>query len=228
MSAVAEFDDQGCLHGAMGVLFDNSEAKRAQGLLDHKLRDEAVGKLAAGVAHDFNNLLSVIMGNLEFLRDVPDHPDRDEMIADALAGTRRGATLTQQLVSYWRRAQLSSQAQHLDGILRDMGDVFRRVLPPRIELMINIAPGLPTVMIDRRQLETAMINVVDNASDAINGVGQIHLSAAHPVRETPTGEETAPGGFVTLTDTDTGRGMGMGMDDATLSHVFEPFSPPNP
>ena len=117
LSAIAQSDGTDQTRRCFAILFDDTEAKRTQTLLNPKLRDDAVGKLAAVVAHDFNNLLSVILGNLEFLSDVPDFPEATEMIKDALAATQRGAVLTDQLVSYGRRAQLRPKAQHLGELV---------------------------------------------------------------------------------------------------------------
>ncbi|MEO0811910.1 MAG: histidine kinase dimerization/phospho-acceptor domain-containing protein, partial [Myxococcota bacterium] len=82
------------------------ERDRLSRQLRHGVRLEAFSRIAGGVAHDFNNLLAVVQGNLEFLERDPDDADRAEFIESALDAAKRGGQLTQQLLTYGRKARL--------------------------------------------------------------------------------------------------------------------------
>ncbi len=90
---------------------ETAERERAEGMLRQSQKMEAVGQLTGGVAHDFNNLLQVIQANLEAVsaRLAEDDPQRRH-IERALAGTERGAALTQQLLAFARRQSLRPMA----------------------------------------------------------------------------------------------------------------------
>ncbi|WP_102109804.1 ATP-binding protein [Oceaniglobus roseus] len=223
LTAVANYTETGEFHRSLAFLFDNSGARRATAVIAQKTRLEVIGNLVGGVAHDFNNLLSVIMGNLELLQDMPDHPDRATMLRDAIGAARRGATLTQQLVAYGRRAQLSPRPHPVGDILDDLAKMLHRLLPANIRLEFGVDPDLPRVMIDRPQLETAILNIVDNAREAMPEGGSIRISARARRLDGRlpgmVGETPAPGPYVELAIRDEGRGM---VPDV-LERAFDPF-----
>lgn len=208
---------------SLAVMFDNTESKRALALLSQKQRSEMVGRLVGGVAHDFNNLLSVILGSLESLQDDFDHPERDIFVLDAIRATRRGATLTQQLLTYGRQAAQRSQVFDLNRVVRNTEAMLRRVFPPQIELETMITSGLWTTRLDQHQLETALLNLATNARDAMpdGGTFTIETGNLHISEEQATGtpETIAPGRYVVLSISDTGCGM----TQETTRQMFEPF-----
>ncbi len=228
MSATAERDEKGEFKRSLAVMFDNAEAKRVQAQLRQKQRMEAIGQLVGGVAHDFNNLLSVIQGNLEFLQDDLDHPQRDTFLHDALGASRRGAALTEQLLSFGRRAYLRPTGVNLNTVIRENDSMLRRLMPANIGFELITTGGLWMCELDRAQLDTAILNVINNAKDAMPEGGTVTLETAN-VRVKPEmvggmGEDIEPGRYVMLAISDTGTGM----SEEVAERAFEPFFTTHP
>jgi PAS domain S-box-containing protein len=223
LSALSEHDDSGNHVRTLAVIFDNSEAKRVAAELRQKQRMEAIGALVGGVAHDFNNLLAIVLGNLEFLRDDPGDEARLELIEDALTATLRGRKLTQQLLSYGRQADLTPRLTDLNEVVIGSARMIRRLLPINIELSTVTGPDLWKSKIDSAQLETAILNIVNNARDALVDGGRITVETRN-VRISsdcidPGNEDIDPGLYVMLEISDTGAGI----DQDTITRIFEPF-----
>jgi PAS domain S-box-containing protein len=184
---------------------------------------EALGKLTGGVAHDFNNLLSVIVGNLELLREEPDAPDRDTLIGQAITAAFRGSALTRQMLAYARRAQLAPKDLDPVAFLASVKRSLRRALPENIDLRFEVGAPAPAVNVDDAQLETALLNLAYNARDAMPGGGILQLDVrVVDLGETdtqPEGERVMPGRYVVISMTDNGNGMGA----EVLDHAFDPF-----
>lgn len=224
MSALAQYDEDGAFVRSLAIVFDNSEAKRSAAELGQKQRMEAIGSLVGGVAHDFNNLLAVVQGNLEFLKADPDDPDRLDFIESAVNAAQRGAILTQQLLSYGRKAHLSPKVVDLNETVRAADRMVSRLLPANIRLETVTGAGLWQANVDASLLETAILNIVNNARDAVlpDGgritieTGNVRIDQSYVDSRA---EEVAPGRYVMLAISDTG----IGMDEATLAQVFDPF-----
>ena len=224
LSASASLDENGKFVRSLAIIFDNSAAKRSAAALIQSQRTDAIGQLVGGVAHDFNNLLTVIQGNLEFLRSDPDSSERMSFIDDALRATSRGASLTQQLLAYGRRSHLMPKQIDLNRAVREMDSMMRRVIPASISIQTVEGGGLWTVNVDRHQLDTAILNIVNNACDAMPNSGgkltietcNVRISEAYV---TERYEDIVPGRYVMLAISDNGHGMGK----TIMGKVFEPF-----
>ncbi len=187
-------------------------------------RIEALGRLVGGVAHDFNNILSVILGNLELLKE-RDVPAEDEVLVDdAVTATQRGAHLTRQLLSVGRKSYLQPAAFDAAGALEETATMLSRVLPESIRLKAVSATGLWTVQADSDGLQNALLNLAINARDAMDGRGTLTLEATNTQitpgdLSDPSDDGLPPGRYVTISVTDTGTGMA----PEVLDRAFEPF-----
>jgi len=223
MSAIAQYDVRETYVRSLAIMFDNTEAKRVAAELEQKQRLDAIGGLVGGVAHDFNNLLAVVQGNLEFLERDPDDADRTEFIESALDATKRGAALTQQLLTYGRKARLEPVLIDLNDAVTRADRLVRRLFPPNIKLETVAGGGLWKANIDLALLETALLNILNNARDAMPDGGRVTMETrnvridADYIQE--RNEEIAPGRYVMLAVSDTGQGMAK----EELVKVFEPF-----
>jgi CheY-like chemotaxis protein len=184
---------------------------------------EAIGQLTGGIAHDFNNILTVISGNLEFLRNGPnDGGEYQELLESALRVARRGANMTRRLLAFARRQPLQPKLVSIDDLLAGMKPLFRGAIGDRIVLHMNLPDTLWPLIIDEAQLESAILNLIINARDAITSHGQIVIDVANrSVRETLTtfvGAAVA-GDYVEISVRDSGKGI----PPENLGRVIEPF-----
>ena len=220
-------DETGALLGFAKITRDITERVEAQRALDEAREAlfqaqklEAVGQLTGGVAHDFNNLLMAIQGSLELAKK---RASKDakllRLVDNALAGTRRGAVLTQRLLAFARKQDLHVEAVDLLTLVRSMQPFVERSIGPTIRVSVRIPSNLPPVRTDPSQLEAALLNLVVNARDAMPAGGAI-IVTARKVRTSRTAElPLASGEYVCLSVIDTG----IGMDEDTLAKATEPF-----
>jgi CheY-like chemotaxis protein len=184
---------------------------------------EAIGQLTGGVAHDFNNLLTIIVGNLDMIVRKPADAQRVGRLAtSAMTAARRGAEVTEKLLSFSRRQVLRPETVNPNRLLKDFRTLLQRAVGETIEVRLDLDASLDPVRLDPGQFESAVLNLAVNARDAMPGGGTLtvrtcnaHLDAAE-LAERP---DLSPGPYVLVSVSDTGHGM----DAATLAHAFEPF-----
>jgi signal transduction histidine kinase/CheY-like chemotaxis protein len=200
------------------VLAQVEQRERAEEQLRQVQKIEMIGQLTGGVAHDFNNLLMAILGNLELLRKhIPQDPRSARLIAGAMQGAERGATLTQRLLAFARRQDLRVEPKSLIDLVRGMTDLLERSVGSRIELEIDLPSKLPLALVDANQIELALLNLVVNARDAMPDGGTLKIRVDQA--EAAAGVEIAAGSYVRLIVSDTGQGM----NAETLKRATEPF-----
>ena len=182
---------------------------------------EAIGQLTGGVAHDFNNLLTVIKGSVELLKRADLGDPRQVRYVDAIGDTAdRAAKLTSQLLSFARRQALKPEVFDVGASAGDVGGIVRSLVGSRIVLDVR-TPGEPLyVDADRSQFDTAIVNLVVNARDAMKGEGSLRIQV-EAVSGIPAVRAHTPvsGDFVAVTVSDTGTGIASDQID----RIFEPF-----
>jgi two-component system, NtrC family, sensor kinase len=200
----------------------HAEADRrevAEGALRQAQRLEAIGKLTGGVAHDFNNLLMVVSGSVERLqRDLkePKHVRLLEMIATA---TKRGESLTHQLLAFSRRQTLAPSVIDLNQHLPELKDLLNRSLRGDITTEVELPGRSCAIKVDPNELELALLNLAVNARDAMPGGGVLRITAEPVELEGTPSEEGLHGEFVAIRVADSGCGI----PPEVLPQVFEPF-----
>lgn len=193
---------------------DRIERQGLEEALLHSQKMKAVGQLTGGLAHDFNNLLAVIIGSLE-LAD-PHSPDAPR-ISRALKAAERGALLTQRLLAFSRKQSLNPHAVEMKPLLENLAELMRHSLPATIALEIEAQTPAWPAWIDVSQLENAIINLVMNARDAMEGhAGAIKVRTWN---QRVTRSDGRRQDMVALEVIDHGSGM----SQAIKSRVFEPF-----
>lgn len=201
---------------------------KARAAAEDRLRQvqklEAVGGLTGGVAHDFNNVLQVISSNLQLLKlCVGDDARSQDRIKAANAAVARGAKLAQQLLAFARRQPLSPTVVSPARMAEAMSDLLRRAVPESIQLDVSIPDGAWNLYADVTQLESALLNLVINARDALRDAGAIRIEVANLVRteDDPVngGPDLPPGEYVRISVIDGGPGM----TEDVKARAFEPF-----
>lgn len=178
---------------------------------------EAIGRLTGGIAHDFNNLLSAVLGNIELLQKrLPDDPRFRDLLANARQGAERGAALTQRMLAFARRQDLTVAPVDVGQLIDSMISLFKQSTGPKIDLSVDIESELPAALIDANQVELAVLNLIVNASDAMPDGGSIRVAVERPPAHiAPSGLAAA----LCISVTDTGEGM----SEDVLAHAIEPF-----
>ena len=218
-------DEQGRLLGFAKITRDLTEKKQAEEALEQAQRAlfqsqkmESIGQLTGGIAHDFNNLLSVLASGIEVLTMT--RPGADAKTLDSMRrAIDRGATLTQQLLAFARQQPLQPETRSINRIISGFESVLRRAGHSGIEFDMNLDPHAGSAVVDTARFESALLNLVVNARDAMPDGGHLTLDTA-PV-ELREGEVAglAPGPYVCISVTDTGTGM----SEETVRRAFEPF-----
>jgi PAS domain S-box-containing protein len=214
--------EDGKLVGFAKITRDITERREAQLRLErmhHQLAEsqrlDALGQLTGGVAHDFNNLLMIVSGSLHTLKNVADEPRRARAISAIEAAIRRGAALTSQLLTFARRQRVNPQAVNVAEQIEAMREVLDIGVGSAITLQFDIEPKLWLTIVDVAELETALVNLVMNARDAMPGGGSITVAAHNETLR----EDAIAGEFVGISVEDTG----VGIAPDVLGKIFDPF-----
>ncbi|HJR82983.1 MAG TPA: ATP-binding protein [Sphingomicrobium sp.] len=197
-----------------------AELETANEALRQAQKMEAIGQLTGGIAHDFNNMLTVIRGSADILQRGRIDEAKRERYIQAIADTAdRAARLTSQLLAFARRQALKPEVFEVNERLRGIGDILRTVLGSRIKLRIENRCQGCFVETDAAQFETALVNMVVNARDAMDGEGTLLIAIGAADCLGSFKGPQADSGYVTVSVTDTGEGIPP--DD--LDRIFEPF-----
>ena len=218
----------GEMHVGKKVLFiasisDLSDLKKLEVQLQKKQRMEVIGQLTGGVAHDFNNLLAIMLGNLEISLDKIASDDKAYInINNALGAVKKGAALTQQLLSYSGQQNLKPAEIDSGLLISETVEFLDRTLSDNINIVIDKSEEELPVFVDSAMFGNAFLNLALNSRDAMPTGGEITISntrvdAADDERLKL--EDLQAEQYVLINFTDNG----MGMDQNCLKRVFEPF-----
>jgi signal transduction histidine kinase len=207
---------------------ESAERRKAEEVLWHTQKLDAIGQLTGGIAHDFNNLLAVIVGSMEVMRAAFEG-DRQvprarilRMLRASESATDRATKLTQQLLAFARRSTLKLDVVALDEVIVGCEPFLRRAIGETIALKLAFAPDLWACRVDAAQFEAAVLNLVVNARDAMPPGGKLEIATGNVVIDAAQADHAAAltaGPYVMVRVTDTGTGM----DPDVAAHAFEPF-----
>ncbi len=212
--------------GHIGVAIDVTELKLAQEQSIASQKLESLGMLAAGIAHNFNNLLSTIIAHSELAIDEIPSGSAAHMNVSAIAKVALGAAeIVNLLLAYAENSDPGlPEPIELSSLIRKMVPLLRSSIPEATLLDINLAECLPPIKANNGQIQQVVLNLIQNASEAIEeGAGTISLSTAitrvgpECVRCCPAG--LCSGDYVLLQVTDTGCGI----TSAVKDRIFDPF-----
>jgi len=214
-------DQEGQITHYISINEDITDARKKESMLAHAMKLEAIGRMTDGISHDFNNLLTIIRGNLKFLeQDMSDeNEDHKELVEDALSAAQDGADLIKRLLAFSRRQELKVHNININHNLVAMERLLQRSVP-EINIRFELNDDIGNTLVDTNRLESAVLNMVTNARDAMPDRGNIVISTTEETLDkTRWDRDLAPGKYVVLTVTDDG----IGMDDETRRQAVEPF-----
>lgn len=184
---------------------------------------EMLGVMVSGVAHDFNNLLMVILGSSDLLQQTCGKDHRQlEQLRDIRDAGDRARVLTAQMLAFARQKQRTIANIDLNGVIRDLDRMIRRLVGFEITLEVELAQDLPHIAADPVEIQQLLLNLVVNAHDAMPNGGRLRIATFN---RTLTGRDAKactgvdPGQYVCVAVSDTGCGI----EPATARRMFDPF-----
>jgi PAS domain S-box-containing protein len=221
-------DEKGAVIGFAKITRDITERRSAQLALQEAQAQraqaqkmEALGQLTGGVAHDFNNLLMIVGGHLQSLKKLLADDEKGRRAAEAIElATKRGATLTRQLLTFSRRQTFHPTLTNLSERIEAFRNMLATSLGASARLVTDIPAEAWPVLIDASEFELALVNLALNARDAMPPQGGVITVAAENVELTPQQMPARlQGEFVALSIADNGCGI----PPDILPLVFDPF-----
>jgi signal transduction histidine kinase/ActR/RegA family two-component response regulator len=194
-----------------------NERERAQAALTQVQKMEAIGRLTGGIAHDFNNLLHVVNMNLELVSLYAKEEKVKPVVDRAKSAARRGARLTNQLLSFARSQSLMPKLTRVNQLILGMKDLLEISVGSGIEVEFDLCEEDATVVLDPSQLEMAVLNLAVNSKDAMPEGGKLRISTG--TRYLDEDRDLPEGDYVLVTVSDTGGGIPSNI----LPKVFDPF-----
>jgi PAS domain S-box-containing protein len=215
-------NDDGSPDRQIGSLVDVTERNRLQDALLQSRKIEAIGQLAGGVAHDFNNLLLSVSAATELATArAEDDPELQELLSEISGAADRGASLTQQLLTFSRQQVAELRVVDLEASVDALTPMLRRLLGADVAVHSDLPENLWRVKADPTHIDQVLVNLCVNARDAMPNGGVVTVAARNVVLSTPDAErlgiETGEYAAVSVTDS------GQGMDAETTARIFEPF-----
>ena len=222
-NAIPMLGDDGSLIGYRGSDTDVTENLKLKGQLLQSQKMEAVGQLAGGLAHDFNNILSIINGYCCLLQmDIEDDERVKGAMDKILAASARAGELTHSMLAFSRTQVMKPENQNLNGIVSKTAAFVEKIIGDNIQFKTVINEATLLVFVDGGQIEQVLINLSNNARDAMPNGGELTITTdcmnmdGSFVSVHGFGK---PGSYAVITVSDSGTGM----DEATRKKIFEPF-----
>jgi len=207
----------------LATMLDITARKRAHEQLAEMQRLEAVARLAGGVAHDFNNLLTIILGGAQMVLNDLSLTDRVRPdIVTIVDAAERAALVTRQLLAFARKQEVRPLLLDVSDYVDRMRPVLGRLVGEDVDITLDLARPLGSLLIDPAHVEQIVLNLAANARDAMPRGGHLTIATAnvfldHEYQRLHNG--VPPGRYVMLTVSDTGEGI----PEAVKPHIFEPF-----
>ncbi len=234
VSTASQYDDNGRYVGAVAGVHDITDRLRAQEereALERKLLEtqklESLGVLAGGIAHDFNNILTGILASTSLVRmQVPFLGPAEEQVGQIEISARRAADLCRQMLAYAGKGRFLVQLLDLSEIVNETVQLLDLSISRKATVRYDLAPDLPLVSLDETQIRQVLMNLVLNASEALDDQpGAITLATGTQVVDAAYRQaagfegELRDGPHVFLTVTDSGSGMSR----EVAARIFDPF-----
>ncbi|MBU1125400.1 MAG: HAMP domain-containing protein [Candidatus Omnitrophica bacterium] len=204
--------------------------REAQGQLIHAEKMEAVGRMASGVAHEVKNPLGIILQGINYFEGEfpPEAQDNRQMLQMMKTSLKRADGIVRALLNFSRAEELKTEPQGINTIIESSINLIKyRFSINSIENVCQLKENLPQVSVDRGKIEQVLINLLNNAMDAMPSGGKIYIRTYISEVKMPndkvgarendyfhSGEEAV---FVEVEDT------GTGIDQQNINKIFEPF-----
>ena len=205
---------------------DSTLIKESKVKLEHALLQgqklQAMGTLAGGIAHDFNNILYAIIGYSEMAReDVEKDSQLYQNLGKVLEASQRGQELVSRILTFSRRQHHQLDALNLKSTIETVLSLMKQTIPASVTLQFSMETEL-SIFGNKTLLHQILVNIINNAVDAMDGEGSIKIDVTRIGANDPTLQqfpEMSAQNYCKIEMSDTGHGM----DKATIERIFEPF-----
>lgn len=229
-SKLSQWTDHGLLRMAFDAIANAvgranlaEERDRLEKRLRQAHRMETIGVFSSGIAHNFNNIVGAILGHAEMAHAHIGKGDRPaNSLTEILRAGERARTLIEQILTFGSRGDRRREHISVRALVTETKSLLAASLPSHVELVLRQTSDDAIVIAEPAQLQQVILNVFNNAIQAMDNPGTIEIDVGllETTHATPMGDgEIAPGRFVTISVVDTGRGM----DEMTVERAFEPF-----
>jgi signal transduction histidine kinase/CheY-like chemotaxis protein len=204
---------------ALGRQMLEQERNRLEARLEHARRLETVGTLASGIAHNFNNIIGAILGYVEY---ADERSGGSHVLDEIRRAGERARELVDQILGFARRHDVQRQVVNVSAVIEEAVSLLRASLPADVELAAGDLPDSVMVRGVASHLQQVILNLCNNAAQAMDHAGCIELDVATIDLAKPrmlSHGALAVGRHVRIAVSDTGRGM----DESVLARIFEPF-----
>ena len=213
----------GTIEHYIAIKQDISGEKEMERQIARTQRLESIGLLAGGIAHDLNNVLAPILMAMELFKlryPAAEDQERLEMIRRS---AERGAGIVRQVLTFSRGVEGERMNLRPEHLVKEVRNLLQETLPRLIEIIVDLEPGLPSVLGDATQLHQVLLNLGVNARDAMPQGGVLTFSARRRLLAEPlitqSGLRVSEGEYVMFSVRDTGSGIA----PEVMEHMFEPF-----
>jgi len=205
----------------IAAIRDISERRHLEEQLLQSQKMEAVGILAGGVAHDFNNILQSIISSVYLLKLRHERlPEIRNIADDILALSDRAADLTRGLLAFSRKQIMTPHTLDLNEVIASGAKIFQRLIGEDVRLVTELCAERLYISADSTQIQQVLLNLLNNARDAMPTGGTVTVRSSQEVCELPDDAGTRRAVSCAVLEV---RDTGMGIAEKDLPHVFEPF-----
>lgn len=198
-------------------------AEKMRASLEHAQKMQSVGLLTGGIAHDFNNLLGIMLGHLELLaKDLSGQDEAMRRVRNIRHSAERAVQLVRQLLGFARQKPARSEVCSINEALQGIDQLIQRAVTPSVSIQWSLGQGLWLTEIDSGDFQDVVLNLANNARDAMPRGGELVIETANCELDEAfcaSHDGASPGPYIRLSV----RDNGVGIDAEQLRMVFEPF-----
>ncbi len=213
---------------AFNHVLDEISLRQQQQLIQSD-RLASLGRLISGVAHEVNNPLSNISSSAQILIEDGETsgPEwRRAMLRQIDDETVRAQRIVRSLLDYARERKFARRPVPLKATIKETLLFLRNETPAKVSIHIDIPDDL-TLSADKPRLQQVFLNLLKNAVEVLEGVGEIRIGAVARHADDPTAPNCLRGQAgrfpnPEVVDIDV-RDNGQGIPADVLAHIFDPF-----
>lgn len=204
------------------------ELEKRQQCITRSEKLASMGTLLSGVAHELNNPISNISSSCQILQEELGHADivfQKEMLEQIDNQTDRARIIVRSLLDFARDREFKQSDIALDQLIAETIRFSKGMIPPNVTLTCDLPENL-MITADSQRLQQALLNLLQNCLDALDGQGEIHIKAVKRLINVNDKDAIAFHGrceaHIEVIDIEI-QDNGAGIADDVLPRIFDPF-----